>query len=173
MMQCGPEFDSPPFGWVGIEDLLGDFRARIDGEVKQIVELGVYWGYSLFCWSKMYPHAKVIGIDSYLMHDAIEAQEHVMKYMAASYPNVQLIIGDTQDTFHMVDGPIDILHIDASHRYDNVKADYELWSRKVRPGGVIFIHDIKSDANVGTFFNEIQGNKDSFPECNGMGAVFV
>jgi len=40
------------------------------------------------------------------------------------------------------DESIDILHIDGSHSYASAKDDFEKWIPKVRPGGVILLHDI-------------------------------
>lgn len=35
------------------------------------------------------------------------------------------------------DGFLDFVYIDAGHDYDNVKADIEAWTPKVRPGGIV------------------------------------
>lgn len=44
---------------------------------------------------------------------------------------------------------IDYLHIDAGHSYDNVKQDFELYSKVLSPNGIISIHDTdKSYANT-------------------------
>ena len=37
---------------------------------------------------------------------------------------------------------LDILYIDGDHTYAGVKADFELWSPLVRPGGHVIFHDI-------------------------------
>lgn len=37
--------------------------------------------------------------------------------------------------------PIDLLFIDAGHKYEEVSADYYAWSKFVKPGGVIAFHD--------------------------------
>lgn len=37
--------------------------------------------------------------------------------------------------------PIDLLHIDAGHKYEEVLGDYRAWSPFVKPGGVIAFHD--------------------------------
>lgn len=44
---------------------------------------------------------------------------------------------DTLDT-----QPIDVLFIDADHRYEGVKRDWELYMPLVRDGGLIFFHDM-------------------------------
>jgi MMP 1-O-methyltransferase len=38
--------------------------------------------------------------------------------------------------------PIDLLYIDGDHVYEAVRADFESWRRKVRPGGLIAFHDV-------------------------------
>lgn len=39
-------------------------------------------------------------------------------------------------------GPIGLLHVDAGHDYENVSADYRLWSPYVVPGGAIVFDDL-------------------------------
>ena len=36
---------------------------------------------------------------------------------------------------------IDLLHIDAGHSYEDVKKDFELYSKLINPNGIITIHD--------------------------------
>jgi predicted O-methyltransferase YrrM len=55
------------------------------------------------------------------------------------------------------DKPIDILFIDGSHEYQDVKADFEAFSPFVRKGGIIALHDIKGKwTGVIKFWSEIQ-----------------
>lgn len=39
------------------------------------------------------------------------------------------------------DNSIDFVYIDASHEYEYVKKDIDIWSEKVKPGGIISGHD--------------------------------
>jgi predicted O-methyltransferase YrrM len=41
--------------------------------------------------------------------------------------------------------PLDVLLIDGDHSYDGVRADFELYSPLVRPGGLIAFHDVNPD----------------------------
>jgi predicted O-methyltransferase YrrM len=40
------------------------------------------------------------------------------------------------------DGSLDMVYIDACHRYDDVLSDLERWWPKVKPGGILAGHDV-------------------------------
>jgi predicted O-methyltransferase YrrM len=50
------------------------------------------------------------------------------------------IVGDSKTAEW--DKPIDILFIDGDHTYEGAKADFEKYSKFVKPGGIIFMHDV-------------------------------
>jgi predicted O-methyltransferase YrrM len=60
---------------------------------------------------------------------------------------------------------IDLLFIDADHRYEGVKRDFELYSPLVAPGGIIGFHDIGKQnqklARVDKFWKEVKRNHES------------
>ena len=47
------------------------------------------------------------------------------------------------------DDSIDLLHIDGSHLYEDVKHDFLTWKNKVKKDGVIFFHDISEEEVFG------------------------
>ena len=47
------------------------------------------------------------------------------------------------------DKSIDVLHIDGSHHYNDVKWDFETWFSKVKDDGIIMLHDVSSDIVLG------------------------
>ena len=62
------------------------------------------------------------------------------------YQFVPRFIKDTTENayynyFVKKDIKIDFLHIDAGHSYEDVKQDFELYSKRVKPTGMISIHD--------------------------------
>jgi len=73
-----------------------------------------------------------------------EAQERLALY------NAKLIKATSVDAAKDVaDGSLDFVYIDADHRFDYVMLDLILWSRKVRPGGIVAGHDYYRFRNAG------------------------
>ena len=59
------------------------------------------------------------------------------------------------------DGSLDFVFIDASHDYENVKADIAAWAPKVRPGGYLAGHDF----NPATPNNDVErAVLEAFPD---------
>ena len=60
----------------------------------------------------------------------------------------RIILDTTENAFYNYfvkeDIKIDYLHIDAGHSYENVKQDFELYSKLLNPWGIISIHDTDS-----------------------------
>lgn len=126
---------------------------------KVIVEVGsarggTFWAFSMLCD----PNGLMVSIDipegSPLdVRDGKDVyggrnRERMREFVGPEQRCV-LIDGNsqTQETFDkLVDTlgvtPIDFLFIDADHRYEGVKRDYELYSPLVRKGGMIAFHDM-------------------------------
>lgn len=78
---------------------------------------------------------------------------------------------------------LDFLFIDGDHSYDGVKADFEDYSKFVRPGGVVAFHDIddtslhtKDKVEVHRFFEGLELPKQRFSvggPWGGIGAVVL
>lgn len=98
---------------------------------KKILEIGVHTGYNLENFAKAFPGADLYGIES-------ETQHLVFK-------DFTLIEGDSTDP-EIIEkaaaaGPFDFIFIDGDHVYETVKADWENYSKLVRPGGAVGFHD--------------------------------
>jgi len=172
----GDEFKKPS-AWRGLETkipyLLEDIKP-----ISMIVEIGVDYGYSLFCLSKIYPCAEVIGIDAFGWvdedgRDHGDAEMWVEKHLGG-YPHIRLIKKTSAEARTSFNYAIDILHIDADHQYASVKRDFNLFEPLVRPGGCVLFHDIVSyPEDVGKFFEEIKGGKkQKILEYNGLGVWY-
>ena len=71
---------------------------------------------------------------------------------------------------------VDLLHIDGCHDYGSVADDYETWLPKVAPGGVVLLHDVDPDTDMGSavFWKELASEHPSFafPHSLGLGVLF-
>jgi len=80
------------------------------------------------------------------------------------------IIKDTTEKayynfFIKEDIKIDYLHIDAGHSYENIKQDFELYSKLLNPNGIISIHDTdKNYAKNHIISEDIKNNYKDFSE---------
>lgn len=146
-------------------------------KAQTVVELGVDYGFSSFIFARA-GAGMVYGIDSFegdpeaghrdTYDDVIRKRDEL------GIKNLELIRGYFSDVAATWDKPIDILHIDGRHRYEDVKEDYEIWSKFVRPGGVILLHDtavLREPYGVHRFFGEITQPKTNFTHANGLGIV--
>ena len=73
---------------------------------------------------------------------------------------------------HLQEESIDLIHIDGRHRYEDVKADYDDWSRKLSDRAVVLFHDTNvrdGDFGVHRFFHEISAHHPSFEFSHGHG----
>ena len=81
------------------------------------------------------------------------------------------------DKHRFWDKTIDILHIDGSHKYEDITRDFETWSKFVTDNGIILLHDtcIESlngnDYGVKKFFDELDMPKFTFTHCYGLGVI--
>lgn len=144
---------------------------------KVVVDLGVDYGLSSFTFAKA-GAGHVYGIDSFEGDpEAGERDtESIVKARQADLgiQNMTLVRGYFSEVAKTWTLPIDILHIDGRHRYEDIKEDYEIWSRFVVAGGVILIHDTevtREPYGVKRYFAEIQAPKTNFKHAFGLGVV--
>lgn len=67
-----------------------------------------------------------------------------MVNFSSKYPNRTKIIKDytTEAAKAVDDYSLDFVFIDADHGYEGCLRDIKAWDSKVRPGGIVFGHDI-------------------------------
>jgi predicted O-methyltransferase YrrM len=142
-----------------------------------IVELGSWKGTSTV-WlasaikDKSNPQGRVYAVDTWEGSNNEEAHRELLK----NYDKDQLyneflnnmekagfsevivpLRGDTVKISRewRIDLPIGILHIDASHEYEDVRRDFELWSPYVAKGGFIVFDDVPIWAGPSRLITEL------------------
>jgi predicted O-methyltransferase YrrM len=139
---------------------------------RVIVEIGTANGGTLVAWCALaHPRAVVVSIDlPGGIHGGGYAYWRSLIYhrFAQSGQSLHLLRADshlpsTREQLKRIlptEG-IDFLFIDGDHTYDGVKADFEMYSPLVRPGGLVALHDIckhppEMDCHVDKLWQEIQ-----------------
>lgn len=144
---------------------------------KVIVDLGVDYGYSTFCFA-LPGIGKVYGIDSFEGEEQT-GERNTFDYVnekkkQLNLNNITFIEGKFDDVAKDWNIPIDILHIDGHHSYESVKNDYMTWAKFVKDDGIILLHDtcVKEPGfGVHRFFDDISLPKTNFPFCSGLGVI--
>lgn len=146
----------------------------MDLEPKVIVEVGSFAGGTLWAWMQFCP--RVIGIDR--PPKGFETGPQLSEL------GCEVLLGDSHDPGmvadleKMLDGePVDMLFIDGDHSYEGVKADYELYSPLVRPGGIVAFHDVCGHPTmpfieVDRFWATLPGEKEEFTSINSPGDMW-
>ncbi len=142
-----------------------------------VVEIGTAHGGTFYLWARASaPGARLISVDlpPWEIDDPWEARKRqALTAFARRRQRVELIRGDSHEpaTIAAVESrlaaqPIDFLFIDGDHSYEGVKQDFSMYTRYVRPGGLVALHDIQSHSRgwggeVPRFWREIKGRFDS------------
>ncbi len=129
----------------------------------RVVEIGSFQGRSTIVLASGAPHsAEVVAIDPHAGNDrgpqelegfAHEASDDHVQFLAnlttaGVIHRVRHVRRASHDAHGDVADPIDVLYIDGAHRYRPARRDLEEWGRRVRPGGVMLIHDSFSSVGV-------------------------
>ncbi len=171
--------DIPSTSWSGHRQFAEKLVRFMNPSV--IVDLGVDCGYSTFSFA-LPRIGKVYGIDTFSGDDFVgEANTYPFVSMKREklhlQDNIEFITGDFNEVAKTWDKKIDILHIDGSHHYEDVKRDFETWSEFLNENGVILLHDTcienlnGNEYGVKKFFDELDMPKFTFTHCYGLGVV--
>ena len=143
------------------------------------VDLGVDYGHSTFALAYQ-NKGKVYGIDSF-EGDEFTGYSNTYDIVKNTYKQLveQKVLDDNiiikgffNDIYDIFGKKIDILHIDGTHSYEDVKNDFEKWSTKISDNGIILIHDVVSYIDtVGKLFSEITLPKTMMIHSAGLGVV--
>lgn len=136
-------------GWFSQYDMAAIYPALIDSTKNDVyLEIGVDRGRSL-TFARKYFKGDVFGID-------IQTQE---ERGGKPVQGANFIHADSLEADWTL--PIKVLFIDAEHRYERVKAEWEKYHPYVIRGGWIFFHDSDdSSPEVRRFTEEIRAKQN-------------
>lgn len=141
----------PAFSPIQQSDEITGFLKRIGRKPPRVIcEIGTAGGGSLFLFTRVAaPDALLLTFDIAIS----PLYSHALRHFARESQQVLSLCLNSQDaaslerTRMILSGrPIDLLYIDGDHSYEGVRKDFETYSRLVRPGGLIALHDIVPDA---------------------------
>ncbi len=144
-----------------------------------IAELGSFYGCSSFAFLQAVKNESLNTAfyavdtwagDSFTQHDYQEdiyGQYKKIKEECFGRQSISMLRMSFDQALDLFENhSIDLLHIDGSHTYEDVKHDFYSWKDKVKQDGVVFFHDIGQDKLEGKplgshiFWEEL---KKSFP----------
>lgn len=130
-------------GWLGDEEAIALFELARDCTGRgAIVELGSWRGKSTICLalgSKEGSGVPVVAVDRHMDKTFVDFQENIRKAGVADL--VRPIRATSDEAFADFDEPIELIFIDASHKYEDVRRDFDQWVPLVVEGGTVAMHD--------------------------------
>ena len=119
-----------------VREEISDFlQLLIDNDVKHMLQIGLgHWGSTHFMLSLLLNHMTTIEYD----------KEFIERYLPEMDLDHETIIqGDSTQAHELIkDEEYDAVFIDGNHSYEYVKMDLENYWSKVKPGGIIAMHDV-------------------------------
>lgn len=153
---------------------------------QRFVELGTHTGVSFFSFCEAVRQAwlptRCTAVDTWKGDEQAgfygeEIYTGVAAYVEKHYSQFATLMRMPFDDAlaSMDEASIDILHIDGLHTYDAVRHDFDAWLPKVRPGGIVLLHDVaeqREDFGVWKLWLEIAPLSQEtccFPHSHGLG----
>ena len=162
---------------------------------RRIAELGSHYGCSSFAFlqalkdsgsaAEFYAADTWEGDDftGYAAGEDVRGQYQYVQESCFGGQNASMLCGRFGDLCgNFADGSIDLLHIDGSHWYEDVKEDYEMWKPKMSARGIILLHDVGEDLFDGRILGSCRYWKEllqtepralELPFSGGLGIVFM
>ena len=133
-------------------DRLGELTVRLG--LNKGVEIGVNKGDFSVHLCKSNPNLHMTCVDWWKKYGILSQKKQDAYYAKACENlkpfNTTIIRESSLDALkHFGNGAFDFLYIDGDHTYDGCSLDLILWSRKVRQGGIIALHDYHLTSGVG------------------------
>lgn len=141
------------------DELAKLIETLIERETKNVCEVGVYAGGTLWAWCQLSQEGFIIGIDNghiprdlfHFWHPDMWTPKH-----DSHDPTMPMRL---QRRLDRRNAQLDFLFVDGGHSYQDASQDYEMYSPLVRPGGVIAFHDIASKHECAKFWLDVRLGK--------------
>ena len=142
-------------------------KAVADLQPRAVLEIGTARGGSLLMLCRLaHPEAVIISIDMPGGYGYRSFQVPFLKLFPTRGQRLCLLKADSHDPSTLAKVKtlcpqnLDFLFIDGDHSYQGVRADFEMYSRLMRPGGTVVFHDIcdhrDKTCEVPRFWHEIK-----------------
>lgn len=105
---------------------------------KRVVEIGTYTGYSALCWAEGLSEGGTV--DTIEVNDELEGKIRSFLDRSPYVDQINLHIGAALEVLQSIQGPIDIVYIDADK--ENYAAYYDAVFDKMSPGGYIIADNV-------------------------------
>lgn len=135
--------------------------------LRNILEIGGMYGGTMVVWNKIARRPrKLICVDKFVLEGRLEHATKVKFNFVNLDSHTHEAVIAVEDI--LKGQKLDLLFIDGDHSYQGVKQDFELFSRLVRPKGIIAIHDVSVphwntlEHNVIPFWDEIRSEYEHF-----------
>ena len=135
------------------EEIISLLEILIPLKPKRMMEIGTSTGGTLWLWTQICdPKAMIISLD--LIDPTVgggydENRKKIYATFAQLNQELFLVQGNSHlpESFGMIKGILkdellDVLFIDGDHSYEGVEKDFEMYSKLVKPHGLIIFHDI-------------------------------
>ena len=116
------------------EELVDFLKLLLGNDTKTMLQIGLgHWASTHFILSLLLEHMTTVEYDN----------QFIERYSSEMDGEFETIIqGDSTVLHSDIDGQFDALFIDGNHSYEYVKKDLENYWGKVRPGGIVALHDV-------------------------------
>ena len=110
---------------------------RASAGARQVVEIGTGTAWTAIALTLARRERRVLSLD---LEERPERERYLRLMPASARGRLELALRDGEQ------GPrdereLDFVFIDSSHRLDETKRTFLLWSERLRPGGVVAFHD--------------------------------
>lgn len=159
--------------------------ASYAGKATRLLEIGVFEGASTRIIAASMPGvAELYAVDPFfpgrfgICWSKFVAQREARK---SGKKSVRFLRAKSVDAAPMIEGDFDYIFIDADHSLEAITADWEIWSRRCRVGGVMAFHDTRVAPHapqVGrlgsfAFYNAVIARHPDFREIDAIDTLSI